>query len=34
MTQKQDIYLDMKYDYVPEYQLEAVKQMHSRKRRK
>jgi len=29
MTQKQDVYLDVQYDYVPEYQLEAAR----RKRR-
>ena len=34
MSTKQDIYLDVRYEYVPEYQLEAAHQLYSRKRRK
>jgi hypothetical protein len=34
MSQKQDIYLIVQYDKIPDYQLEAAQEMYCRKRRK
>jgi hypothetical protein len=31
---KQTIYLDVAYEYVPEYQLEAAHEMYCKKRRR
>lgn len=31
---QQTIYLDVKYEYVPEYQLEAARQLYCKKRRR